>query len=137
MSRSQRPRKAYRPRLAAIPVMPELIREFEISLRSHLGWMTLTGQVKSRDPLDALAQAFNVLNTAHPELMSSPVMPGFRRALQAQIERQNKAGAVTLNHYDAKTLAAGVNALLDALPRADVSRMYQAMQRLRAAEAVA
>lgn len=133
MTRNKRPRKPYRPRLAAIPVMPELIREFEIALRTQLGWMTLTGQVTHRAPLDQLAQAFNTINTAHPELMTSPVLPGFARALQTLIDRQAQAGAVTVNEYDAKTLAAGVNALLEVLPRCDVSRMYQAMQQLRRA----
>ena len=131
MSRSKRPRRPYRPRLAAIPVMPELLREFELALRPQLGWMITSRQVTSSAPLDALARAFNILNTAHPTLMDGPVLAGFARALQSLIDRQVAAGRVTLNSSDAATLAAGVNRMLEVLPRADVSRMYVAMQALR------
>lgn len=132
MSRSKKPRKAYRPRLAAIPVMPELLQQFELALRPQLAWMVSSKQVTSSDPLDALARVFNVLNTAHPQLVEGPVLDGFRRTLQSLIDRQIAAGVVTLNQFDAATLAAGVNRMVEILPRADVSRMYVAMQALRA-----
>jgi len=114
--------------------MPQLIREFELALRTQLGWMTASRQVTSSAPLDALARAFNVLNTAHPELTSAPVLGGFARTLQRLIDRQVAAGRVTLNEFDAATLAAGINHLLELLPRADVSRLYAALQALRNAQ---
>ncbi|HRO60250.1 MAG TPA: hypothetical protein PK177_13965 [Burkholderiaceae bacterium] len=131
MSRSKRPRKAYRPRLPAIPVMPELLREFE-HLRIKLAWMIDSGRVTDSNALDDFARVFNVLNTAHPELLEGPVMAGFQRTLQSLIDRFMAAGAVTLNRFDAATLIAGFNRMIEVLPHADVSRMYVAMQKIRA-----
>ena len=132
MSRSKRPRKQHRPRLARIPVMPELIGQFELALYTQLARIKLERTVADRAPLDACAQAYNTLITAYPAEMETPAITGFGRLLRSLIERQASAGRVTVNEHDMATLENGVNEIIGFLPRADVSRLYVASQALMA-----
>lgn len=141
MPRSKAPRKK-RPgrKHVAIPIMPELIRQFEETLRINLAWMQMSGYAKTHEPLDALARVHNVLLFAYPDKIVGPVFDGFARVMRKLVEKQMATRTnwdepaapvvdpVRVNEYDLATLIAGVNALMEVVQRADVAKLHKGMQ---------
>lgn len=132
MPASRKPRRAYRPRAVAIPVMPELARDFEALLRTSLGWLDRVRTLEVVEPLDNIAHAANVICGAYPELFAQPAVSGAARTLQALIDRFTAAGRVVVGAHEIAALAPGINVLIERVARADVTRLYLAMEGIRA-----
>ncbi len=136
MSRSQRPRKAYKPKPVSIPVT-HLRHEFMLVMLSILSAAQLG--YFSHYQYEKLAQALNVVWGAllvKPPKDSSVtiVLEGAMRAMNEAGRRGNSTGVWELRQLEQAAISAGIGKVDYALQFMDVMSLYRSMQHLKMVE---
>lgn len=135
MGRTAKPRKPYRRRIERVPVMPELIKEFEEQLRISLACLRTSPSIES---FDAVAEILNVIaltleSLKRPKLHASYKIITSGSSAMMQIEgKRERTGKVHMSDIEYLPILNAVNEALTVLPRLDVMSIYCALQKLRA-----
>lgn len=124
-----RPRKAYRPRLARIPMMPELRDQF--GMQMHVAIACLATKPDA-DLFDGLARIFNVVQMAIRNDVrrsnDARIINGGALAMQ-QVMPKVDAG-IPLAQHEIAQIKLGVVTIDNIMGKIDVTALYQAMRKL-------
>lgn len=117
-----------------IPVMPELLLQFEQQLRVSLGCLSMSPSIES---FDSIAEILDVIGLTLYALKRADLLKSFRiiqSGASAMIQVKGKyerTGKVHMTDLEYLPIRNAVNEALTVLPKLSVSDLYLALQKLR------
>jgi hypothetical protein len=138
MGVTKKPRKAYKPRMVQLPVMPSLRDEFALTMHMALANLRI---LPTMDHWDSIAQIFNVISlTIENDIRfktESRVLAGGARAMN-EIECRFKGRSdFRPSLIEIAPIEPAVNVVDAILPKLNVMVLYHSMQRLHQMKRVA
>jgi len=134
MPRAAKPRKAYRRRLVNIPVMPELLLQFEQQLRISLACLQSSSGLES---FDAIAEILDIVGLTLEEMKRPSLLSSFRiiqSGASAMLQIKGKferTDVIHMTDLEYLPIRNAVNEALEVLPKLSVTNLYMAMQEIK------
>lgn len=135
MPRAAKPRKPYRRRAVNIPVMPELLQQFELQLRLSLKVLRDTPALQA---FDGLAEIMDVIGLTLSRLKRAGFYRSFTiiqsgASAMLQIKgKHERTGKVQMSDWEFLPIVNAVNECIDVLPKLNVMDLYASMEELKA-----